>query len=153
MKNRFHPLALALTLGAICALPAHSQVRPQTAVKQRQAAMALQGKYFYPIRAMAQGKTPYDHSIVTRNVSYLDALSKMPWDGFIPASKEIKSGATPAVFSEPAKFKQAADQYQAEFTKLSDLVKKGGDEPTVRQQIMAVDKTCNACHDNFRERE
>ena len=153
MKNRFNSIALAVVLGALCALPAHSQLKPETAVKQRQSAMTLQGKYFYPIRAMAQGKASYDASVVTRNVSYLDALSKMPWDGFIASTKDVKSGAMPAVFAETAKFKESQDRFQVEFTKLSDLVKKGGDEPSIRQQILAVDKSCNACHDNFREKQ
>src|SRR6476620_52607 len=98
VKKRYHSIALAVVLGALCSLPAHSQIKPETAVKQRQSAMTLQGKYFYPIRAMAQGKASYDASVVTRNVGYLDALSKMPWDGFIASTKDVKSGAMPAVF-------------------------------------------------------
>ena len=94
--------------------------------------MTLQGKYFYPIRAMAQGKASYNASVVTRNVGYLDALSKMPWDGFIAGTKDVKSGAMPAVFAETAKFKESQDRFQVEFTKLSDLVKKGGDEPSIK---------------------
>jgi cytochrome c556 len=153
MNHRLGPIALALMLGTLCSFPAHSQVKPETLVKQRQSAMTLQGKYFYPIRTMAQGKAPYDASVVTRNVGYLDALSRMPWDGFAASTKEVKSGALPAVFAEAAKFKEGQERFQAEFTKLSDLVKKGGDEPSIKQQIMAVDKTCNSCHDNFREKQ
>jgi cytochrome c556 len=153
MNHRLAPIALALMLGAVCSFPAHAQVKPETLVKQRQSAMTLQGKYFYPIRNMAQGKVPYDASVVMRNVGYLDALSRMPWDGFPASTKDAKSGATPAVFTDTAKFKESQDRFQAEFTKLSDLVKKGGDEPSIRQQIIAVDKSCNSCHDNFRERQ
>lgn len=153
MNNSFLSLALALALYAACAVPVYSQVRPETLVKQRQAAMTLQGKYFYPIRAMAQGKVPYDASVVTRNVGYVDALSRMPWDGFVPSTRDVKSGALPAVFTDTAKYKDGQDRYQAEFTKLSDLVRKGGDEAAIRQQIMAVDKSCGGCHDNFRERQ
>jgi cytochrome c556 len=153
MNHRLGPIAFALTLGAVCSFPAHAQVKPETLVRQRQAAMTLQGKYFYPIRNMAQGKVPYDASVVMRNVGYLDALSRMPWDGFPASTKDVKSGSTPAVFTDTAKFKEAQDRFQAEFTKLSDLVKKGGDEPAIRQQIIAVDKSCNSCHDNFRERQ
>src|SRR5690242_2503122 len=84
-------LGAALVLGLmVFASTAQSQVKPQTLVKQRQSAMALQGKYFYPIRGMAQGRAPYDANIVTRNVGFLDALSKMPWDGFAASTKEVK---------------------------------------------------------------
>ena len=37
---------------------AFSQVKPEILVKQRQAAMTLQGKYAGPLGAMAQGKAP-----------------------------------------------------------------------------------------------
>ena len=152
MNPRLLSIFFILALGAIYSLPAHSQARPETLVKQRQAAMTLQGKYFYPIRNMAQGKIPYDASIVTRNVGYLDALTRMPWDGFAPSTRDLKSGALPVTYTDTAKFKDAQDRFQAEFSKLSEVVKKG-DEASTRAQILAVDKSCNACHDTFRERQ
>lgn len=144
--------AAVAVLSAANTLPAYGQARPEVLVKQRQAAMTLQGKYFYPMRNMAQGKIPYDTSIVARNVVFMDSLARMPWDGFAANTKDIKSGATPAVFAEPAKFKESADRFQAEMTRLTEVSRKG-DEAAIRQQILAVNKTCNACHDNFRERQ
>jgi cytochrome c556 len=151
--NRFVPLGLALTLTAMGSVAAYAQVKPETLVKQRQSAMVLQGKYFYPIRAMAQGKAPYDANVVTRNVGYLEPLSRMAWDTFVPGTREAKSGTLPAAFTDAAKFKEAQDSFQAEVSKLSDMVKKGGNEAAVKSQITAVDKTCSSCHDNFRERQ
>jgi cytochrome c556 len=151
MKN-WKVTVLAATLGAAWVMPAWSQARPEVQLKQRQSAMSLQGKYFYPMRNMVQGKIPYDANIVSRNVVFLDSLSKMPWDGFTPATQNLKSGATPAVFSETAKFKESADRYMAEVTRLTETHRKG-DEAATKAQIMAVDKACNACHDTFRERQ
>lgn len=151
MNRNFLLTAGALALGVACALPASAQVRPDVLVKQRQAAMILQGKYFYPIRAQAQGKVPYDAAFVARNVVFLDALARMPWDGFTPATKDIKTAATPAVFSDTAKWKDAQDRFLAEVTRLVEITRKG-DESAIRAQILAVDKSCNACHDPFRER-
>jgi cytochrome c556 len=152
MTRRKVSMALAVALSAAWAGPVSAQARPEVLVKQRQAAMALQGKYFYPIRSMAQGKTPYDASTVMRNVVYLDALARMPWDGFTPATRDIKSQATPAVFTDTAKFREAQDRFTAEVTRLTELMRKG-DEASIRPQIMAVDKSCNSCHDTFRERQ
>lgn len=112
----------------------------------------MQNKYFIPIRNMAQGKVPYDANVVSRNVGFLDSLSKMPWDGFTPATQNLKSGATPAVFADTAKFKETQDRYMAEVTRLVETNRKG-DEAATKQQIMAVDKACNTCHDTFRERQ
>lgn len=153
MSMRSTHVVVALAITAAWSAPVFSQARPEVLVKQRQAAMALQGKYFYPIRAMAQGKVPYDANIVGRNVHYLDALARMPWDGFTPATKDVKSAATPAVLSDTAKFKDSQDRFIAEVNKLTEVQRKGGDENAIKSQIMAVDKACNACHDTFRERQ
>jgi len=145
--------AVVAVLSAAYTLPASAQAKPDVLVKQRQSAMVLQGKYFYGhLRPVAQGKLPYDAALVARNVAFLDALSKMPWDGFAPSTKGIKSQAAPAVFGEPAKFKEAADRFQAEVTRLGEVTRKG-DESAIRAQILAVNKTCGACHDDFRERK
>lgn len=131
---------------------AQAQVKPETLVKQRQAAMTLQGKYFGPLGGMAQGKVPYDANVVARNAGYLEALSKMPWDGFDASSKDVKSAALPAVFTDTAKFKEAQDRFQAEVAKLVS-VSKGGDEAAVKAQLGATGKACGGCHETFREKK
>ena len=151
MNKMFLSMALALGLGAAYSLPAYSQAKPDVLVKQRQAAMTLQGKYFGPLNAMAQGKIPYDANVVTRNAGYLDALSRMPWDGFAASTKGEKSAALPAVFTDTGKFKEAQDRFQAEVTKLTSVT-KSGDEASVKAQITAVAKTCGGCHEDFREK-
>ena len=152
MKDKHFHVAATLVLCTTCALPASAQQKPDVLVKQRQSAMVLIGKYFGPMNSMAQGKTPYDANVVQRNVGYLDALSRMPWDGFTPATKEVKSRALPAVFEDTAKFKQAQDRLTGEVAKLVEVSKKG-DESAVKSQIAVVGKACGACHDDFREKQ
>src|SRR5574342_1429060 len=77
MKKRLLLTGLVMALGAGSAL---AQVKPEIMVKQRQAAMTLQGKYLGPMAAMAQGKAPFRADVVAYNASLLDALSRMPWD-------------------------------------------------------------------------
>jgi cytochrome c556 len=151
MKKTTLSMALVLGVSAAYSLPAYSQAKPDVLVKQRQAAMTLQGKYFGPLNLMAQGKIPYDQSVVARNAGYLDALSRMPWDGFAASTKGEKSAALPAVYTETGKFKEAQDRFQGEVTKLVS-VSKSGDEASVKSQIGAVGKACGACHDDFREK-
>ncbi len=151
MNNKVLSIGLALALGAGYSLSAYSQAKPEVVVKQRQSAMVLQGKYFGPMGAMAQGKVPYDAKIVARNVTYLDVLSKLPWDGFTPATKDEKTGALPAVYSDTAKFKEAIDRFEGEVAKLVS-VSKGGDEAATKAQISAVAKACGGCHESFREK-
>jgi cytochrome c556 len=151
MHKKLVLIACALAAGAAWSLPAYSQAKPDVLVKQRQAAMILQGKYFGPLNAMQQGKIPYDQKIVVRNAGYLDVLSRLAWDGFAPSTKGEKSAALPAVFTDTAKFTQAQDHFQAEATKLVQ-VSKSGDEASIKNQIQALGKSCAACHDDFREK-
>jgi cytochrome c556 len=113
--------------------------------------MTLQGKYIGPLAGMAQGRVPYDAKVVQRNAEFLEALSKMAWDGFDPSTKDIKSRALPAVFTDVGKFKAAADRLEQEASKLV-AVSKSGDESAVKAQIGAVGKACAGCHDTFQEK-
>jgi cytochrome c556 len=140
-------LALGVAAGAVFA-----QAKPETLVKQRQAAMTLQGKYFGPLAGMAQGKAPYNADIVRRNAAYLDNLSRMPWDGFDASTKDVKSAALPAVYEQPDKFKEAASRFENEAHKLYEL-SRSGDEAAVKAQIGALGKTCGGCHESFRQKQ
>jgi len=151
MNKMLISAGLALALGAGYSLTAFSQVKPEVLVKQRQAAMALQGKYFGPLGAMAQDKAPFKADVVAYNASLLDALSRMPWDGFEASTKDLKSAALPAVFSDTAKFKAAQDQFHSALEKLV-AVSKGSDTAATKAAIGAVGKTCGGCHDNFRQK-
>jgi len=150
--KRFCTLLSAAFVGLVVSGIAAAQVKPDVLVGQRQAAMKLQGKYFGPLSGMAQGKVPYNHDVVVRNAAFLEALDKMPWDGFVDSTKDVKSHALPAVFTEGAKFKEASERLQSEVSKLVS-VSKAGDEAAVKQQITAVGKACGGCHENFREKQ
>ena len=151
MKKTVVVAAVVVSLGAVGGA-AFGQAKPEVLVKQRQAAMTLQGKYFGPLGGMAQGKVPYDAKIVQRNADYLVALAQMPWDGFDPSTKGEKSRALPALWEQPGKVKEAIDRFQSEISKLQQ-VSKGGDEGAIKAQIGAVGKACAGCHDNFREKQ
>jgi cytochrome c556 len=144
-------LAAAALVASLFSLEAVAQAKPEVLVKQRQAAMTLQGKYFGPLGGMAQGKVPYNQSVVQRNAAFLQVLTQMPWDGFDPSTKGEKSAALPAIWEKPAEFKQAAERLESETAKLAS-VSKSGDEAAVKAQIGAVGKACGGCHDNFREK-
>jgi cytochrome c556 len=140
-------LALGVAAGAVFA-----QAKPEQLVKQRQAVMTLQGKYFGPMAAMAQGKAPYNADIVRRNAAYLDNLSRMAWDGFDAGTKGVKSAALPAIYEQPDKFKEAQSRLENEAHKLYE-VSRSGDEAAVKAQIGAVGKSCGGCHESFREKQ
>jgi cytochrome c556 len=151
MKKSLAAAGIAIVLGSLGGA-ALAQVKPEILVKQRQSAMTMIGKYFGPLGGMAQGKVPYNAEVVQRNAGYLEVLSKMPWDGFDPSTKDEKTRALPEVYTNQAKFKEAAERMQSEVAKLVQ-VSKSGDEGAVKAQLGAVGKSCGNCHDNFRQKQ
>jgi len=140
-------LVLGLAAGAVFA-----QQKPEVMVKQRQAVMTLQGKYFGPMAGMAQGKVPYNVDVIKRNSAFLDNLSRMAWDGFDPNTKDVKSATLPAAYEQQAKFKEAAARLENEAHKLYQVA-QSGDEAAVKAQIGAVGKSCGGCHESFRQKQ
>ncbi len=152
MNRKLALSGLTLVLGVGYGAAAFAQAKPDVLVKQRQAAMTLQGKYFGPIAGMPSGKAPYNAERVATNAAYLDVLTKMAWDGFADSTKDIKSRALPEVFTDTAKFKESADTMQRMVAQLVK-VSKGGDEATVKAAIADVGKSCAGCHDSFRAKQ
>src|SRR3954451_4611683 len=144
-------VAIGVTAGT-SAGTAFAQQKPEVQVKQRQSVMTLQGKYFGPMAAMAQGKAPYNADVIKRNSAFLDNLSRMAWDGFDPATKDVKSAALPAIYEQTDKFKEAASRLENESHKLY-TVAQSGDEAAVKAQIGAVGKSCGGCHESFRQKQ
>ena len=154
MKRKLLAAVLATSAASLFMLEAAAQAKPEVLVKQRQSVMTLQGKYFGPLAGMAQGKLPYNADTVAFNSAMLDALSRMPWDGFAESTKgvTVKTAALPAIWSEPAKFKEAQDNFQKAVQALV-AVSRGGDEAAQKSAIGAVGKACGACHQDFREKQ
>ena len=150
MKRSGLAAVVALTLGISGV--AFAQQKPEVLVKQRQAVMTLQGKYFGPMGAMAQGKAPYNADVVKRNSAFLDNLTRMAWDGFDPSTKDVKSATLPAAYEQQAKFKEAAARLENEANRLYQVAQSGS-EDQVKAQIGAVAKTCGGCHNDFRQKQ
>lgn len=142
---------VALLGGLVAAQGALAQAKPEVLVKQRQAVMTLQGKYFGPMAGMAQGKVPYNAAVIRRNAGFLDNLSRMAWDGFDASTRGEKSRTLPAAYDDGAKFKEAASRLENEAAKLV-AISASGDEAAVKAQIGAVGKSCGGCHNDFREK-
>jgi cytochrome c556 len=153
MKKTLVAAALAVAVGSLAGIAA-AQVKPDVLVKQRQAVMTLQGKYFGPIAGMASGKvSPYNADVVARSATYLENLAQMPWDGFHESTKgEKNTRALPEIWSQKAKFDELAQRLQTETARLGELA-RAKDEAGVKQQYAAVGKVCGACHDGFRAKQ
>jgi cytochrome c556 len=151
MKRNILAAGLVAALGAGIVADALAQAKPDVLVKQRQAKMTLQAKYFGALVVVAQGKVAYDAAAVQRNAGFLDNLTRMAWDGYDPSTRNEKSRTLPAVYDNSAKFKEYANRLENQTSMLYSL-SRGGDEAAVKTQIGAIGKTCGACHDDFRSK-
>ena|SRR5688572_30143504 len=151
MRTKLLAAATAIAALAGASLEAQAQVKPDVLVKQRQAAMTLQGKYLGPIGAMMKGARPYDADVVAISATYLENLARMPWDGFDPSTKGEKSKTKPEAFTDTAKFRAAADLLETETAKLGAAA-RAKNEAGVRAAFGGVAKACGACHDAYREK-
>lgn len=151
MKKKLLALVLGASLGAGYSMYVVAQAKPDVLVKQRQAAMTLQGKYLGPIGAMLKGAVPYNADVVARNATYLESLSQMPWDGFTPETQGEKSKAKPELYKDGAKVQQMIADFQAATARLGAAA-RAKDEAGVRAAFGPVAKACGSCHDAYREK-
>jgi cytochrome c556 len=70
---------------------------------------------------------------------------------FPPGSDKGDTKALPAVWTDPAGFHKAAEDFVAAASKLSELA-KAGDADGVAAQIKPVGDACGACHRTYRAR-
>jgi len=151
MRTKLLAASLVAAVLGGASLGALAQAKPDVLVKQRQAAMTLQGKYLGPIGAMMKGAVPYNADVVAINATFLENLARMPWDGFDASTKGEKSKAKPETFTDTAKFKAAAELLEAETAKLGAAA-RAKNEAGVRAAFGGVAKACGGCHDAFREK-
>ena len=146
-------VAIALaSIAAVCAaLPAAAQFqKPDDAVKYRKAAFTVMATHFGRIGAMAQGKVPFDAAAASANADIVATLSHLPYAGFVDGTAGTEKGSAKAsIWTERAKFDEAAKKMQDEAAKLA-TVAKGGNLDQIKVAFGAVGKSCKACHDNYR---
>ena len=143
-------LSFACAMGLIG--PVHAQFsKPERSVEYRQAAFTLMNNHMGRISQAVQGKIPYDKDAVLRSAEIIEVVGKLPYEAFAPGTDLMESKAKPSIWKEEAKFRQLATDMQAETVKLTAAAKTGSLD-NVRNQFRATAKSCDACHDAYREK-
>lgn len=150
---KFLSLASILLIGSFTVVPAQAQfAKPEDAIKYRKGSFAVMGEHFGRLAAMAQGKMPYDAKSAADNAAVVEFMSKLPWTAFGEGTDQ--GGNTKAkaeIWSDNAKFKDAAEKMQAEVVKLA-VAAKTGKLDDLKTAVSATGGTCKNCHDNFRNK-
>lgn len=148
-------LICAVVLAAIAASSAQAQfAKAEDAIKYRKSAFTVMSTHFGRAAAMAQGKAPFDAKVAADNIAIAAVMSKLPYAGFVDGSD--KGGDTKAkaeIWTERAKFDEAATKMQTEMAKLVDATKGGSfTVDQLKTAIGPVGQSCKACHDNYKDK-
>jgi cytochrome c556 len=144
-------LAAATATLLTMAAPAAAQfAKAEDAIKYRQSSLFVMGQHFSRIGAMATGRAPFDSKAAADNAEVVASMAKLPWAGFGPGTdKGGNTKANPEIWTEQAKFKDAADKLVAESGKLAAAAKTGNLD-AVKTAFTATAASCKACHDVYR---
>lgn len=149
MKKRL--MLSAVALSALVPVLAQAQfARPEQAVRYRQSVFAVMGVHIGQLGAMVNGRVPFDAQQAAANAALVESLSRLPWQAFEEKANLLNTRARPEVWSEPAKFKAAADRMAADSTKLSAAAKTG-DPGQLKVAFGALGASCKNCHDDFQK--
>jgi len=144
-------VSLALAgLAATFVLPASAQfAKPEDAIKYRKNALFVMQQNFGRVAGMAAGKVPFDAKVAAESAAVADYVGKLPWAGFGPGTDKGDTKAKPEIWTNKAKFDEAAGKLQTEMGKLA-AVAKTGKLDDIKLAVNAVGGACKSCHDDFR---
>ena len=145
------PAAVAAA-AILCCGPAAAQFKnADAAIEYRQGALTVMDNHYDRIGAMVKGKAPFDARAAQANADLVVTLARLPWSAFIPGSDSGDTSAKPEVWSQPDKFKAAAQRLQDATAKLAEATKTGNPD-AVKTAFNATSEACKSCHEDFRKR-
>ena len=124
--------------------------KPEYAIKYRKAVMFLIAQHFGRMGAMVKEKIPYNPDVFARNAMLVETLSRLPWEAaMLPGTDAGDTTMNASVFAQQAKFKEVAQTFETQATKLVSAA-QSGDFSAIKTQFGEVGKSCKACHSQFR---
>ena len=146
----FACIAAAAALVSLSAPAAAQFAKPEDAIKYRQSAMALMGNHMGRIFAMVNGRVPFDANAAQVNADIVAIVSRLQFAGFIEGSDKGNTRAKAEIWSEPDKFRAAAQKSQDDIVKLSAAAKTGNQDQ-IKAAAGAAGQSCKACHDTYQK--
>ncbi len=143
--------ALAAAAILCCGQAAAQFKNPDDAIEYRQGALVVLGHHFGRIGAMVNGKAPFDARAAQANADLVVTLARLPWSAFVDGSDKGDTNARPEIWSQPDKFKAAAQRLQDASVKLAEAARTGNPD-ALKTAYGATSQACKSCHDDFRKK-
>jgi len=122
---------------------------PGQPVTKRKAAFKQIMRILEPMGMVARDRKDYERQEFLASAQELKQLTTQPWAYFTPDSNYPPTRAKAEVWQKPAEFKQAQEKLQAAVDKLAKAAESGNLD-IIRPEVVAVEKSCKACHEKFR---
>ena len=125
----------------------------ERAIEYRQAVYKVVAGNFGPLSQVAQGKAEFKSESATKQATRLSQIATFVGDAYPDISKEGKTRALPAIWTNRKEFDQIVADFATHTKTLADVVENSssaGDE--LKAAVAAVGNDCKACHDKFRSK-
>lgn len=138
------------TAGAAPAAPA-GPTPSERAIEYRQAVYKIVAGNFGPLSQAAQGKVDFKSDAVTKQAARLAQIATFVGDAYPDISKDGKTRALPAVWTNRKEFDQLVSDFVAHTRTLAEVAENSssaGEE--LKSAVATVGNDCKSCHDKFR---
>ena len=125
----------------------------ERAIEYRQAVFKIVAGNFGPLSQVAQGKAEFKQDVAAKQAARLSQIATFVGDAHPDISKEGKTRALPAIWTNRKEFDQIVADFAVHTRTLADVVENSssaGDE--LKAAVAAVGNDCKACHDKFRSK-
>lgn len=138
-----------LCLGVSACFEPIKDTHPDQVLTKRRALFKQYTRALEPIGLMASGRKEFKADEFLAMAQELEKLSTKPWVYFPADGNYSPTRAKPTVWSQPAAFTLAQQQYQASVHALVVAAQDGTLEP-IQRAVEGVSSSCKACHKDFR---
>ena len=147
MRAAALPLSLLLLAASTSA---SAQIKPEDAIKYRQAQYTVLLWNWMPLNAMVRGRVPFDAAEFARRAQLVAAVAPQLLEGFPEGSGTgASTDAKPEIWANFADFSSKMKDLERETAALATIA-KGGDEAAIKAQFALTGGTCKACHDEYK---
>lgn len=125
----------------------------ERAIEYRQAVYKIVAGNFGPLSQVAQGKAEFKAETATKQATRLAQIATFVGDAYPDISKEGKTLALPAIWSNRKEFDQLVADFATHTKTLAEVAENSssaGEE--LKAAVAAVGNDCKACHDKFRSK-
>ena len=120
-------------------------------IKYRQNVMKSTAGHMGAIVDILKNRLPLEAHIVDHARS-MQQISRMILSMFPEGSGNGRTKSKQAIWENWSEFESAANDFERESVKLSEVA-ENGDMEALAKQVRATGKTCSGCHRNFRKRD